>query len=878
MAVQINSFTTLPTGFTSISPLDVLIARSGNDVVRSTTQQAFPGADGLQVRFNGVGLTYDADGHITGGTVTSIQLVTIDQFNNVTVQETVAGFAIAGATFQAALNVSTLALAQLIFNGADAFVGSTLADNLVGHAGSDLLLGNGGDDTLTGGLGADTLNGGAGFDTADYSDSHGNPSAIKGVQINLGAGTANDWAGNTDTIVSIERVIGTQFNDTMIGTVANETFIGLEGPDGFVGNAGIDTVDYSLDAKFGGNTGVTVNLTTGVGTDSFGATDGYSGIENVVGTEFDDKITGGAGPNVLRGLGGNDILDGVSPGADVMAGGAGNDTYIFTNGAQVVDEVQDNGAGTDEVQSSISVDLRNTTQFLGAIENLTLTGAAAVVGIGNDLANVIKGNDIANVLSGQSGDDTMSGNGGNDTMTGDGGNDTLDGGVGDDNINGGTGNDKMTGGDGDDTLVGGDGNDRLDGGAGSNNLQGGAGDDTYVLGNHPIGQDTINDTGGQHDVVETSITRDLRDFTGIEDATLAGSAGGNLTGNNADNILTGDDSANVLTGLDGNDTLNGNGGNDTLSGGEGNDVLNGGAGNDTADGGNGDDTIDGGDGNDNLSGGAGADNIVGGAGFDTLAGGDGNDKLDGGLGDDIVGGGAGDDSMTGGDGNDTLTDTLGNNTFDGGAGNDTMIGGAGNDTFTGGAGNDTATGGGGQNSFNGGDGDDLFNGGGDVFDFGDGGAGNDIFNGSDGADNFTGGDGNDTLNGNGGADVLNGGAGDDRLVGGAALDNLTGGAGRDVFVFNFKSKADRDIISDFNHADDTIQLSKAAFKAFGAKIDGGEFFKGTKAHDANDHLIYNKANGAIYYDDDGTGHHAQVLIGQLSNHPNNIAVNDFVLV
>ena len=66
------------------------------------------------------------------------------------------------------------------------------------------------------------------------------------------------------------------------------------------------------------------------------------------------------------------------------------------------------------------------------LENLTLTGAAAIAGTGNSLANVITGNNAANVLSGLAGNDRLLGLGGNDRLDGGLGNDIMTGGVGND--------------------------------------------------------------------------------------------------------------------------------------------------------------------------------------------------------------------------------------------------------------------------------------------------------------------------------------------------------------------------------------------------------------------------------------------------------------
>ena len=76
-----------------------------------------------------------------------------------------------------------------------------------------------------------------------------------------------------------------------------------------------------------------------------------------------------------------------------------------------------------------------------------------------------------------------------------------------------------------------------------------------------------------------------------------------------------------------------------------------------------------------------------------------------------------------------------------------------------------------------------------------------------------GGLGNDTLIGAGGNDLLDGGAGNDRLAGGIGIDRLTGGANSDVFVFDTapNASANRDVITDFSHVDDSFHLDNAVF-------------------------------------------------------------------
>ena len=75
------------------------------------------------------------------------------------------------------------------------------------------------------------------------------------------------------------------------------------------------------------------------------------------------------------------MLDG-GAGADTLEGGTGNDTYYVGDGDTVIEAAD---AGKDTIISGIR-------WTLGAnVENLTLTGTAAINGYGNDLANTLRG-------------------------------------------------------------------------------------------------------------------------------------------------------------------------------------------------------------------------------------------------------------------------------------------------------------------------------------------------------------------------------------------------------------------------------------------------------------------------------------------------------
>lgn len=165
------------------------------------------------------------------------------------------------------------------------------------------------------------------------------------------------------------------------------------------------------------------------GTDNLAIAYGVS-IENAVGGQGDDRLTGnglgnslqgGIGNDQLLGLYGNDSLDG-GAGADSMTGGPGNDTYWVNNPGDRVFESA-NG-GVDTVRAGIGHSLAAQT------ENLVLTGVNAIHGNGNNLANSLTGNAAANRLDGRAGNDRLNGAGGDDTLIGGAGADTLTGGAG----------------------------------------------------------------------------------------------------------------------------------------------------------------------------------------------------------------------------------------------------------------------------------------------------------------------------------------------------------------------------------------------------------------------------------------------------------------
>ena len=254
------------------------------------------------------------------------------------------------------------------------------------------------------------------------------------IRLDPGQLMAVDGAAGNDTIIGSradDLLFGGADNDTLRGNAGNDYLDGGVGVDIVAGGIGDDVyvIDSALDvvreAEGAGNDTINSSITKKLGANFENLT--LTGVANINGT-------GNTASNIINGNSGNNILDGLA-GEDVMSGGAGNDTYMVDNTFDNVEELV--GNGTDLVNSSVSYALA------GNIENLTLTGLASIVGLGNELANTLIGNAAGNTLLGGNGSDTLIGHAGSDFLLADNGaengNDTLAGGLGNDVLFGGLG-------------------------------------------------------------------------------------------------------------------------------------------------------------------------------------------------------------------------------------------------------------------------------------------------------------------------------------------------------------------------------------------------------------------------------------------------------
>ena len=372
---------------------NIIIGNSGNNILDGGAgNDTLDGGEGDDILYGGAGndtLTGGAGNNtLYGGTGNDVYIVDSDssvaiaEYANEGIDTVESSFSVSlGATYLENLTLTGIADIDGIGNSLNNIITGNSGNNILdGGAGNDTLNGGAGDDTLYGSFGNDTLTGGAGNNT-------------------LYGGTGNDvYIVSSDSSVIIAEYTN-EGTDTVLSSFSFNLGDAYLENLALTGNADINGIGNSLNNIIIGNSGNNI-LDGGFGNDS---------------------LNGGVGNDILYSGAGNDILYG-GTGDDGMVGGIGNDTYVVDSIGDVILEYTDEG--TDTVQSYISYTLGTN------LENLTLTGTAAINGTGNSLNNTITGNSANNTLNGGLGNDTLTGGSGNDTLVGGFGNDTLAGGTG----------------------------------------------------------------------------------------------------------------------------------------------------------------------------------------------------------------------------------------------------------------------------------------------------------------------------------------------------------------------------------------------------------------------------------------------------------------
>ncbi|GAB5387844.1 MAG: hypothetical protein Alpg2KO_08120 [Alphaproteobacteria bacterium] len=604
---------------------------------------------------------------------------------------------------------------RLVYSEASVINGTSGDDNLAGTIGDDELYGLGGFDVLNGSEGADVLDGGDDIDAASYQGSS------VAVQVDLGAGTATGGDADGDTLVSIESLEGSAYDDTLTGDAGNNTLTGMDGADALSGGDGSDWL-------YGG--AGTDTLTGGLGQDFFGGSFAAMNGDAITDLEIGESI--------------------------VLFGDAPFDVSLMTlsyDAQTGMLDVDQQGDGTIDATISLTGDY-STGSFAIAPQFPFPDGTALAATVTYQESVSIIGTADADWLEGSSGDDDIYGLAGFDDLIGSEGADLMDGGddidtarygasfdaisidlaagtasggyaAGDtlisiENLEGSNYDDSLTGDangnslfgmDGADTVSGGDGNDWLSGGSGVDTLTGGAGQDTFVGSFAQWDGDTITDfsagetiavqgNGASFDPTLVVVSHDAntnilsldQDGDGTIDANiqLQGdfSAGGFSV--SVPWLMPDGTAWEIHVAYQEGQTLNGTADSDWLEGSAVDDQIYALAGFDTLVGGAGADVLDGGDDIDTASWYSSAAGVMVDLSAGTASGGDA-------TGDTLISienleGSAHADTLTGDDRMNSLTGAAGDDVLDGGAGSDFLSGGSGADILTGGSGVDRFSG------------------------------------------------------------------------------------------------------------------------------------------------------------------------------------------
>jgi serralysin len=579
-------------------------------------------------------------------------------------------------------------------------------DVLSGGAGNDTLVGGAGFDTLTGGAGNDVLTGGADFDEADYGGTLADYSFSQNAD---GLLTVLDKRVSspegTDTVSSIEFfrfadqllslqeggpgddvLTGTLIADLLLGNGGNDTLNGGRGNDTLIGGAGIDILVGGLgNDTLDGGTGIDTasfldwtgdmeaNLLTSMAvylSSSQSEFDLLSGIENLIGSPFNDTLKGDANANILIGADGNDDMTGGGGNDQLIGsfdtseldGGPGDIARYFGNQAaysvtlnadgtwRIADNRAGSPDGTDTLGGVETFRFDDGDMRIGSEANDHFDGSGLpqvfIGGAGRDTVSyenfpIIITPFAANLVSAQS---TASGTGlvaslaDPSTNTGWAAGDTY---ISIENLIGSRGDDKLSGDNNDNTL---------EGGAGADQLFGGAGIDTASY-EHAAGAVIARLSGTKINTGDAAGDS----YSSIE----------NLIGSAFNDELIGNDQSNVLEGGAGADRLFGGDRLDTAS-------YEHAAGGVTADLSNASNNTGAAAGDTYMS----IENLLG-SGFD--------DQLVGDSLNNVLTGGGGDDILRGNDGKDELIGGLGADSLNGGVGKDRLTGGLGADLYVWGA-------------------------------------------------------------------------------------------------------------------------------------------------------------------------------------------------
>jgi Ca2+-binding RTX toxin-like protein len=424
---------------------------------------------GITVRFGGA---VSSGGDAAGDTLTGIETVIGTKFNDTFVENVEAHTLQGGAgTDTVDYSGSPAITADLDAGTAD---GDKLVDieSIIGSSGNDKITGSAASNSLSGGKGADTLNAGSGgddtllggdgndeitvtvltakdqIDGGAHEDNSVTKKTIEGDTLFVSGDHSAGVTFAAATVQNVEEIelvdgfdyvfkahnatnseklvvdasalgVGSSFSfDASAETANSYVFFTGAGADTVTGGKGIDLLTFSK-----ASSGATANLEDASLNDGFSLGDVYARIENILGSEFDDVLTGDKGNNILEG----------GKGGDALFGGAGNDT--LSGGINLLGEKADllvGDDGFDAFDGGDGIDLIDFTEATGPVFVDLLNGFGMQAANGDTFVNIenLIGTKSEDELYGDASNNRIEGSKGNDTLGGDLGTDTLLGGEG----------------------------------------------------------------------------------------------------------------------------------------------------------------------------------------------------------------------------------------------------------------------------------------------------------------------------------------------------------------------------------------------------------------------------------------------------------------
>jgi serralysin len=317
-----------------------------------------------------------------GGATDTVSFESLDAAGPAPGNEVVSTDLVAGTATRTHINYAfgTVTVVETdTLSGFENVRGSNYIDAMTGNGYNNVLEGRGGDDVLAGNHGSDTLDGGDGIDTASYQNNAWyviaflGASGTPGQAVEFAIGPNGALPPTVDTLLGIENLRGSNYNDALYGNEVGNVLDGRGGVDDMRGGGGSDTylVDNAGDTitESGGQqtdtvrTSVSYALTAGADIEIFETTNRYSTAAiNLTGNATNNDIFGNNGNNTIAG----------GDGEDDLTGFGGQDRFVFNtalDAAGNVDEILDFAVGVDTI----------------VLENAVFTALPVIGNLGRDL-------------------------------------------------------------------------------------------------------------------------------------------------------------------------------------------------------------------------------------------------------------------------------------------------------------------------------------------------------------------------------------------------------------------------------------------------------------------------------------------------------------